>query len=84
MANINEALSLLLVGMITVFIILGLVVVLGNLVIRLTNRFTPVSLQSQDPVSSHRRVHTKKLAAIVAAVDAITEGKGQITSIDKK
>lgn len=42
MENLNEALSLLAVGMIMVFIILSLVVVIGNVVIRLTNRYVPV------------------------------------------
>ena len=40
MENINEALSLLLVGLTTVLIILSLVVLIGNGVIRFTNRFS--------------------------------------------
>lgn len=88
MENLNTALGLLVVGMVTVFIILWLVVVIGNLVIRLTNRFIPVA----DPTAgkagnggiSGKRVHSKKLAAIVAAVDVVTQGKGNVESIGKK
>ena len=86
MGNIDEALSLMLVGMITVFIILTLVVVIGSLVIRLTNRFIPVAEKSDESAapSRKRKIHTQKLAAIVAAVDVITNGKGRVVDIDKK
>jgi oxaloacetate decarboxylase gamma subunit len=39
MENLNEALFLLVVGMLTVFVILMLVVAVGNLIILFTNRF---------------------------------------------
>lgn len=84
MGNIDEALSLLLIGMITVFIILGLVVVIGNLVIRLTNRFIPIATQSDEPEVSGGKVHPKKLAAIAAVVDIVTNGRGAVAHIDKK
>ncbi len=84
MGNIDEALSLLLIGMITVFIILGLVVVIGNLVIRLTNRFIPIATQSDEPEASGGKVHPKKLAAIAAVVDIVTNGRGAVAHIDKK
>ena len=41
MENLNTALGLLVVGMVTVFIVLWLVVLIGNLVIRVTNRVVP-------------------------------------------
>lgn len=84
MGNIDEALSLLLIGMITVFIILGLVVVIGNLVIRLTNRFIPVAAQPDEPEASGGKVHPKKLAVIAAVVDIVTNGRGAVAHIDKK
>lgn len=88
MENMNTALGLLLVGMITVLIILCLVVVIGNLVIRLTNRFIPVTSDPAGGESGSRgsagKVDSKKLAAIVAAVDVATKGKGRVDSIDKK
>ncbi|MDR2815455.1 MAG: OadG family protein [Proteiniphilum sp.] len=88
MDNLNTALGLLVVGMVTVFIILCLVVVIGNLVIRLTNRFIPETVpaggKSGDGGSAGKKAHPQKLAAIIAAVDVATQGKGSVESIEKK
>lgn len=88
MENLNTALGLLVVGMVTVFIILWLVVVIGNLVIRLTNRFIPVAGPAAGKPGNGntrgRKIHSKKLAAIVAAVDVVTQGQGSVESIKKK
>ena len=84
MENINEALGLLIVGMVMVFIILWLVVVIGNLVINLTNRFMAEDKKPGEGEMTGKRAHPKRLAAIVAAVDVITHGRGKIDSIQKK
>ena len=88
MENLNTALGLLIVGMVTVFIILWLVVLIGNLVIRLTNRFIPATVpvegKSGSRSSARKKTDSKKLAAIVAAVDAVTGGQGNVESIEKK
>jgi oxaloacetate decarboxylase gamma subunit len=84
MENIDEALSLLVIGMITVLIILVMVVFIGNLVIRLTNRFIPVKTQLEEPATPGHKIQPKKLATLVAAVDIVTNGKGKIERIDKK
>ena len=83
MENLSEALGLLAIGMIMVIIVLWLVVGLGNLVISLTNRFIP---DEKKPGTTNRAggVHPKKLAAIVAAVDVITHGRGKVDSVHKK
>ena len=83
MENLNTALGLLVVGVITVMIVLWLVVIIGNLVVRLTNRFIPVK---DTPTGGTGRgtADSKKMAAIVAAVDAVTEGKGNVDSIQRK
>lgn len=83
MENINEALGLLVVGMVMVLIILCLVVVVGNLVIMLTNRFIPEVRKSEEE-GNGRQAHPKKMAAIVAAIDIITHGRGRVDSIQKK
>jgi len=80
----NEALKLMLTGMSTVFFILIMVVVLGNLIIRLTNKFAsaplvPTALASR----STAEITPSKLAAIVSAVEITTKGKGKVTSIEK-
>lgn len=84
MENLNEALGLLAVGMITVVIILGLVVVIGNLVINLTNRFIQDGKRTGDSNLSGKLVHTKKVAAIAAVVDVITRGSGRVDTIEKR
>ena len=82
--SLSTALTLMAVGMITVFTILTLIVVIGNLLIIIVNRFFPEELT----ITSSRSVAEKSsdprvLAAIITAVDVITRGKGRITSIDK-
>lgn len=88
MENLNTALGLLVVGMVTVLIILSLVVLIGNLVIRLTNRFIPATAplegKSENRGSAGKKTDSKKLAAIVAVVDAVTQGHGNVESIEKK
>lgn len=70
--DISTALSLLAIGMITVFVVLFLVVVTGNVLIRVVNKITPT-----DGLSA------AKVAAITGAVEAFTEGRGRITRIEK-
>ena len=81
----TEALKLLLTGMGTVFFILIMVVLLGNLIIIITNKFA-INQLAVSPVQSKAdssAIDPKKLAAIVSAVDIITKGKGKVSSIEK-
>ncbi|MEQ9231079.1 MAG: hypothetical protein RIF46_10385 [Cyclobacteriaceae bacterium] len=73
--EISSALTLLAIGMITVFVVLLLVVITGNILIRLVNRFVP---ESKDGISD------KTLAVLTAAVESVTGGKGKITKIEKQ
>lgn len=84
MENLNEALGLLVIGMIMVIIVLWLVVGLGNLVINFTNRFIPDEENHGGANKPERQIHSKKMAAIVAAVDMITHGRGKVDSVQKK
>jgi oxaloacetate decarboxylase (Na+ extruding) subunit gamma len=84
----NEAFStagmLLAVGMITVFTILLLIVVFGNILIALVNRFIPeVEMVKAVKSHGHAAMDPRKVAAIVSAVDIVTEGKAKVTSITK-
>lgn len=85
MSEMEIALELLGVGMVTVFIILALVVVLGDLIIRVVNRFMPevekVSISPNEPVAPP--TNQKKLAAIVSAINQVTKGSGRVTKIEK-
>lgn len=76
--TIESALSLLLIGMITVFLVLLLVVVIGNLLIRITNQF---SVAAGETITEE--IDKKKIAAITAAVEIVTEGKVRIDKIEK-
>ncbi|WP_321375660.1 OadG family protein [uncultured Draconibacterium sp.] len=80
----SEALKLMLTGMSTVFFILIMVVVLGNLIIRITNRFAVVQVStSVKEGGTQSEIEPSKLAAIVSAVQITTKGKGRITSVEK-
>ena len=80
--DFNTALMLMAVGMITVFLILALIVLLGNGLILFINRFFPEKIP-EPRNSGSKSIHPKKLAAIVAAVDLVTRGKGKVDTIKK-
>ena len=79
--ELSQAFSLLGIGMITVFVVLALVVIIGNVLIRLVNRMTPPT-----PISSvsESSISGSKIAAITAAVDIVTEGNGRVTQIERE
>lgn len=90
--ELNLALVVLGVGMITVFIILGLVVLTGHFLIKFVNNFfpaasikSPLNAPVHAPQTSNKASSNSKatLAAIVAAVDLITGGKGKADKIEK-
>lgn len=76
MESISQILLLLVVGMVTVFAVLSLVVGTGSLLIRLVNRFEKQD-QNQEKVAD---AHT---AVLAATVSIITQGKAQIVKINK-
>jgi len=92
-----KALVILVVGMLSVFTILGLVVLSGKALIYFVNRFFPVAASSSTNLrrintatSSTSSTHsestttsTKHIAAIVAFVDQLTGGKGVIKNIER-
>lgn len=78
--TIQTALSLLGIGMITVFLVLFLVVQTGNILIGVVNRFVP-----DKPVTvKSAQLDQEEVAAITAAVEIFTMGKGRITNIERK
>lgn len=78
-----QVIQLIFTGMGTVFFMLIMVVVLGNVIIRLTNKYAPeVQVQAvSEPVSSD--LESAKVAAIVSAVEIVTGGKGTVRSIER-
>lgn len=82
MQPLNEAFSIMAVGMITVFFILFLIILIGNLIIRFSNRYLPEEIAPQKtkkPNGTSYHVHK----AIEAAIELITQGKGKATKITK-
>lgn len=83
MEDIERAFSLLGVGMITVFLVLALVVLTGNLLIRFVNAVVPEAPASRAPSSQSSQISPKKVAAITSAVHQLTGGKARIEKIEK-
>jgi oxaloacetate decarboxylase gamma subunit len=79
---LSNAFSILIVGMVTVFLMLWVVVLIGNLLIWGTNKFAteelPVQKKENPNLSSKGSI-----AALVAAVEVITKGKGRVSNITK-
>ena len=72
MSDLTIALQILIIGMLSVFVILSLVVLTGQLLIRIVNRIS-ISTSTVTPLQDDDQ---QEIVAIIAAVDAITEGKG--------
>ena len=94
--EIIKALTILVVGMLSVFMILGLVVLSGKALILFVNRFFPVAASSttnlsrSNPATSSTsslpqelETPTKHIAAIVAFVDQLTGGQAVIKNIER-
>ncbi|HAW05581.1 MAG TPA: oxaloacetate decarboxylase [Saprospirales bacterium] len=83
-SNISNALVLLTIGMITVFLILALVVISGNILIKIVNKYTPEPTKKFS--RNYRSVTVtapETLAAIATAVETVTAGHGKVESIQK-
>lgn len=79
---LSNAFSILIVGMVTVFLMLWVVVLIGNLLIWGTNKFETEELtvqKKENPIPNSKG----SIAAIVAAVEFITKGKGRVSNITK-
>ena len=83
MNNLGLAIELLAVGMITVFTILFLVILIGNLIIRFVNKYVPEEAVSRAPLPPGSPTGSGKIAAIVSSVKALTGGRGNVAKIEK-
>ena len=80
----QNAIMLMVVGMTTVFLILFLLIIFSKLLIHLVNRYVPIPIEGKKRISSDQTAITSsKFAAIIAAVETITKGKGNIEKIEK-
>ena len=86
-AELQTALLLLIVGMITVFIILSLVVFTGHTLIWVVNKYfseeEKIEYDYTAPYIQDDGIYKKKLAAITAAVEIATRGKGKVIKIER-
>ena len=80
MENVGLGLVLMVVGMVTVFLILMIVIFGSQLMIRLVNRIAPVQPEKA-PVTAAVDPLTRQV--LEAAVAQLTGGKGHITNITK-
>lgn len=86
MENIGLALQLMVVGMVTVFIILMIVIQLGKWLIQIVNKVAP-----EETVASKRKpapgtapaIDAQTLAVIREAVSQITGGKGSVSKVER-
>ncbi|GAB4413380.1 MAG: hypothetical protein OHK0039_20310 [Bacteroidia bacterium] len=73
--------------MVTIFAMLGLIVLSGQVLIRLVNRFAapvqPPATRVAPPATSPAAVSPAQVAAITAAVATVTSGQAHITRIEK-
>ena len=90
--SISTAIIVSLIGMVTVFVILGLVVLTGKILIRIVNTFFPIletepaiPLKPATPNSllQNKSFNKSTLAAIISSVDTVTFGKGKVNKIEK-
>lgn len=70
--------QLLAIGMVTIFTMLTLVVLTGQGLIRIVNRFFPLA-EKPEPASA--AVPEAHIVAIQAAVDHMTTGQGEVSRI---
>lgn len=81
--DLSMAMSLMGVGMITVFLVLAFVVIVGNLLIKFVNKFVPAAVKPGQQPKNPQNISPAKIAAIKSAIDQLTEGKGEVINIEK-
>ncbi len=69
-------------GLLTVFLVLLVVVGTGNAIIWVVNRYFPASGKGLPPIKTSA-VKATHLAAIAAAVQTVTRGKGKVKKVEK-
>ena len=78
MGNISEGLQLMLIGMVTVFAILLIVIYGSKLLIAAINKFAPEQVKAPA-----KKADDTPVAVLEAAVNQRTGGKGHIVKITK-
>ena len=85
--QLTTGINLMVIGMITVFVVLFLVVWGGKLLIFFANTFLAppheIKPEASDLPTPDTSINHKHLAVLSAVVEHITEGKGRINKIEK-
>lgn len=82
--EIEFGLTIMAVGMITVFSILGFVVLGGKVMIKMINRFGSDEVNLPPPIKmATQAIDNTKISVLASVVTAVTKGTGKITSIKK-
>ena len=81
--GLGGAFVLMVICMIMVFLMLWLVVIIGGLMIKLSNKYMPAAIIETQKNGISASIPADIMAAIVAAVDIVTGGKGKVTNIEK-
>lgn len=82
--QMQYALMLMIIGMITVFLILFLLVIFSKLLIRFVNRYLPEAHPKTVIAGDIKPgISGKYLAIILGVTEVITKGKGRIKKIQK-
>lgn len=84
MGNIGIGLTLMCVGMITVFAILLIVIFLSTLLINIVNKVCPEEeVQKKKAPQPASHIDASVMEVIRAAVSQITGGKGTVANVEK-
>ena len=83
MENINIGLQLMLVGMVTVFVILLIVIYGSRLLIRIINKIAPEEAPAAKKAAGPADETSAVRPVLEAAVAQLTGGKGHIVNIKK-
>lgn len=81
--NFYEALELMGIGLGTVFIVLLLVILLGNVLIFAVNKIFPEEVKPQPKSAQSAAIAPNIAQAIAQAVQIATNGKGKVEKIEK-
>ena len=86
MEYLADGFSLLIIGMLTVFSVLVVVVTSGRLLIRIVNKFYPIPQSGKivnNSIDQSGFIRSELISAIIAAVDIVTKGKGKVKGIER-
>lgn len=83
MEFLGLAIQLMVVGMVTVFIILMIVIQLGKWLIQAVNKFAPPETVAVKTSPTAQAIDAQTMSVIQAAIKEITGGKGHIKKAER-